>query len=369
MPQAISRRGLITAALSALPASHLLADSSSSSSVSTHEPIRLIANENPYGPSSKAQAAAVDGVANGWQYAFGEIGALRQQLAELHAVTPEHIIVTAGSGEVLKIAALAFCQKGGSVVAAKPTFNLITRYAETLGSEVNWVPLDSSMTHDLDGMSNAVSEQTALVYLCNPNNPTGTMIDGVRVREFITEVSPQAPVIVDEAYLDLHDDAADQTAIPNVLAGESVVVTRTFSKLHGMAGLRIGYAIAAPEIITRFKSLRMTFLSRPGVLAASASLKDSEFLDFSRSRIAQSMKVTTQALDDLKLAYTPSFGNFILFDTGGSVDAFKAAMKDAGINTARTVTEYPGWARVSMGKVEHMEIFAAAARNYFGVQP
>ncbi len=366
MSQTISRRGLITAAVTAIPASRLFGNVQADSDAQTHKPIRLMANENPYGPSPGAQTAASEGVVRGWQYAIGEISILRQQLAELHEVSPEHIIVTAGSGEVLKIAALAFCQQGGTVVAAKPTFDLMTKFAESLGSEIDWVPLDSTMTHDLDGMATAVGDQTKLVYVCNPNNPTGTMINGGRIREFLTEVSSRAPVVVDEAYLDLHDDAAEHTAIPNVLAGESVIVTRTFSKLHGMAGMRIGYAIASPELITHFKSLRMTFLNLPGVLAASASLKDAEFLQFSRSKIRQSMAVTTKTLDDLGLAYTPSFGNFILFDTGGSVDDFKAAMKAVGINTARMVPEYPGWARVSMGKVEQMEMFSAAARNYFG---
>jgi len=361
MSQSISRRGLLTAALAAVPAHRLLADSTLAEKPEIQNPIRLIANENPYGPSKSAQAAATKAVSNGWKYAMKEITALKKQLADLHGVSPEHIIVTAGSGESLKIAALALCQGGGRVVAAKPTFTLITSYAESLGCEVDWVPLDSDMVHDLDAMAAAISYQTRLVYVCNPNNPTGTRVDGRKLHDFLATVSQKVPVVVDEAYLDLNEDEAEQTAIPRVLAGDPVIVTRTFSKLHGMAGMRVGYAIAQPEMITRFNALRMSFMNYPGVMAASASLQDTDFLEFSRSKIQQCMAVTVAALEELGLAYTPSSGNFILFDTGGSAEEFKTAMLEKGILTGKPEPEYPGWVRISMGKFEQMEQFAEAA--------
>ena len=131
------------------------------------------------------------------------------------------------------------------------------------------MPLDKEMTHDLDTMQAAVRTDSRLVYICNPNNPTGTRVTGTRLRTFIDEVTPRVPVLVDEAYLDLDDDLAEHTAVPSVLAGKPVIVTRTFSKLHGMAGLRVGYAIAPPELIKQLEKLRVTQMSYPGVMAAA----------------------------------------------------------------------------------------------------
>jgi len=370
MPNTVSRRTVLTAVLAALPAAGLAADNSSASGqadpvVQSRGPVRLIANENPYGPSQAARAAAIKGVEDGWQYAFSEGSALREKLATFHGVSADHIILTAGSGEALKIAALTWCQSGGRVVAARPTFSLITDYAEALGCTTDWIDLDDRMVHDLAGMEQAVGKETRLVYVCNPNNPTGTLLDPDQLDDFLTTVSRRAPIVVDEAYLDLLEKDQQRSAIRHVLTGEPVVVTRTFSKIHGMAGLRVGYAIAAPDTIRRFKDLRMTFMNRPGILAASASLGDDGFMEFSRQKIRECMAVTTGVLDELNLSYTPSHGNFVLFDTGGSVEAFKAAMLEQGILTGRDEPAYPGWARVSMGKVEEMRLFADAARRYF----
>ena len=364
----LSRRNLLAASLAALPVTRLAYANSPAVAAKkpSAEPIRLVANENPYGPSPMARVAIEESAGSGWKYAFSEANQLRQQLAEFHGVDEENIVVTAGSGEALKIAALHFCQKGGKVVAARPTFNLITSYAETLGCGVDWVDLDSSQTHDLDSMAAAVGPDTRLVYICNPNNPTGTLLPATRLQDFLASVSKKTTVVVDEAYLDLHEEAAKTSAISNVLAGDPVVVMRTFSKIHGMAGMRIGYAIAAPQTIQRFEQLRMSFMNYPGVAAARASLRDTEFLDFSRQKIQQCMSITTSVLDELGLAYTPSYGNFVLFDSRGPVEKFSSAMLEAGIRTGRPEPAYPGWARISMGKAEDMELLAADMRRYYG---
>ena len=203
------------------------------------------------------------------------------------------------------------------------------------------------------------------MYVCNPNNPTGTLITGSALRPFLGEVSARTPVLVDEAYLDLGDDQAQHTAVTNVLAGDRVIVARTFSKLHGMAGLRVGYAIAPPDIIRELEAFRVTQMSLTGVMAATASIMDIEFQAYSRARIREAMSVTTAVLDELGRPFTPSRGNFVLFDTGGSPRDFMNAMRGQGILTGLSFAPYDSWARVSMGRVEDMRTFAAAARAYF----
>ena len=327
--------------------------------------IRLIANENPYGPAPSAREALRKAIGESWKYAFRQEGRLRELIAEREGVKPRQVMIAAGSGEILKIAGLLYGRAGGEIVAATPTFNFLTRYARDLGCTLQEVALDSDMRHDLGTMRDRVTESTRLIYICNPNNPTGTLVNGPALREFIAQLSAQTPVLVDEAYLDLSDQWTEHTAVPRVIAEDNVIVTRTFSKLHGMAGLRIGYAIARPDIIKQLERFRMSILNLPGLRAATASYQDLAFQEFSREKIQAGLKITTDLLDELKLAYARSWGNFILFDTGGSVREFSAAMRENGIQIGRSYAPYKSWVRVSMGTVDDMQIFATAARKYF----
>ncbi|MBT8441089.1 MAG: histidinol-phosphate aminotransferase family protein [Gammaproteobacteria bacterium] len=327
--------------------------------------LRLIANENPYGPSPAARAAAADAVEQGWKYAIRETRALKKLIAEQEGVGTRNVFVCAGSTEALRVATLIYGRDRGRVVAANPTFSFLPTYARHLGCKIDEIALDENMRHDLGAMAAAVGADTRLLYVCNPNNPTGTLVDGADLGPFIDEVSQRVPVLVDEAYLDLRDDLPKHTAVRSVVAGKPVIVTRTFSKLHGMAGMRVGYAIAPPEIVERLEQLRVTQMSYPGVLAAAASLQDAEFLAFSRARIRECLDITAAVFDELGKTYVPSHGNFIYFDTGGSPRDFMGAMRGAGILTGMSYAPYPTWARVSMGRVEHMRAFADAVRAYF----
>jgi len=363
----ISRRSLLTAAGGLLGAASLdILAAPGSPQRPPPNMLRLIANENPYGPSPAARAAAAQAVADGWKYAMRETVALKKQIAAHEGVPADHVMVSAGSSEALRVAVTVFGRNGGRIVAATPTFNFLPTYARTIGCTVDEVPLDKNMAHDLDAMAAAVQTDTRLIYVCNPNNPTGTLVAGDQLSAFIDAVTPRAPVLVDEAYLDLWDDLAEHTAVTSILAGKPVIVTRTFSKLHGMAGLRVGYAIAPPKLIKQLEDFRVTLMSYPGVLAATASLQDTEFLALSRTHIHECLTITSGVLKELGLTYVPSRGNFIYFDTGGSAKIFMGAMMRAGILTGLSYAPYPSWARVSMGRVEDMRVFADAARGYFG---
>ena len=363
----ISRRSVLTAAGGLLGAAPFIAIAGQHTR-SDAPMLRLIANENPYGPSPAAREAANRAVVDGWKYALRETGELKKLIAEHEGVATKNVMISAGSMEALRVAAIAFGRNGGTIVAATPTFSFLQNYAKGLGCDVVDVPLDNSMTHDLGAMADAVGDATRLVYVCNPNNPTGTLLDGSAVSAFIDDVSPRAPVLVDEAYLDLGaaEFVAKHTAVASVQEDKPVIVTRTFSKLHGMAGMRVGYAIAPADIISRLEKLRITSMSRPGVAAAAASLQDDEFLTFSRARVRECLDITTGVLEELGRPYVPSYGNFVYFDTGGSAREFMGGMRRAGVLTGMNYSPYPSWARVSMGRVEEMRAFADAARAYFG---
>jgi len=371
MTNTLSRRKLLTHSGLLLGAAaldlRLQSAAAQDRSTTSGRTIRLIANENPYGPGPDAREALNQAIGESWKYAFRQEGQLRELIAEREGVKPKQIMVGAGSGEILKIAALLYGRSGGEVIAAKPTFDFLTSYARGLGCIVEDVALDSDMRHDLGAMKRRITESTRLIYVCNPNNPTGTLVDGAELREFVAQVSPQAPVLVDEAYLDLSDQWKKHTAVPRVIAEDNVIVTRTFSKLHGMAGLRIGYAIARSDIIKQLEGFRMSILNLPGLKAATASYQDLAFQEFSRGKIIAGMKITTDLLEELNLSYARSWGNFILFDTAGSVREFSAAMRKNGIMIGRSFAPYKSWVRVSMGTVEDMQIFANAARKYYQI--
>ncbi len=327
--------------------------------------VRIIANENPYGPSLKALAAYNAAGGESWQYSTRREVELKKLIAKREGVSEKQVMIAAGSTEVLRAAALAFGLGGGNVICAKPSFSFLRNYALRLGCSAREVPLDANMRHDLVAMSEAVNSATKMIYVCNPNNPTGTLLEGEEINAFIKRVSSQVPVLVDEAYLDIWDKELKDSATANVRAGDSVIVTRTFSKLHGLAGLRIGYAIGHADLIGRLESLRMSILNLPGIQAATASYLDEAFQDFSRAKIKEAVHITEEALEDLGRPYARTRGNFILFDTGDSAAKFMRAMRQRGFLTGLSFPPYKTWSRVSMGTTEQMSNFTVALREHF----
>ena len=370
----LSRRSLVLGT-SALAASTLVAERSgaqpaapvpSTRPASAGGLARLIANENPYGPSESARRAVAEALPTAWQYPMTQQQVLKKMIATREGLSPEHVLLGVGSGEILQIAALVFGQGGGEVVAAVPAFGLLQDYAKQVGGIVTEVPLNAGLGHDLQGLAAAVTTRTRLLYVCNPNNPTGTLVPGPELRPFVQDMAGRTTVLVDEAYLDLWEDWPQHTATDRVRAGQPVIVTRTFSKMHGLAGLRIGYALAPPEVINRLARHQMTFLGCAGLAAATASYQDLEFQSFSRARLQESLGITTAVLRELKLRHVEKGrGNFVFFDTGGSLADFAAAMRSAGYQVGRPFPPYPSFCRVSMGTVPQMRGFAEALRAYF----
>lgn len=352
-----SRRALLFAGAAAL--------ANPSFARTSRAPVRLLGNENPYGPSESAQRAMAEALANGWRYAFAEPQALRKAIAEREDVGPENVLLTAGSSEVLRMCALATVQNGGEVVAARPTFGFLPAYAERLGAKVVRVPLDANMAHDLAAMEAAMGDRTRLVYVCNPNNPTGTVLPGSAIEEFVGAVDSRCPVLIDEAYIELLNEPERYAAIDLVRAGRDVILARTFSKIHGLAGLRVGYAIAPSATISRLSSLKMSMANIVSIAAAHASYLDEDFQRMSRDELAAGRGLLCEAYADSNVSFQPSVTNFVLAQVG-DVDGFRARMRAEGFLVGRSYAPFDDWCRVSIGRLSDMRDCARAVRGYFG---
>src|SRR2546425_9913099 len=211
--------------------------------------IRLNRNENPYGPSSSVVAAMRDGALSAaCRYPDVEVEGLRRTIARFHGVPMEHVVLGCGSAEILRMAIDAFAGPRKTLVAALPTFDLIGAYAQRAGAEMVAVPLRRDYSHDLDGMRARTDAATGLVYICNPNNPTGSLTRRHELEAVLRELPATTHVLIDEAYHDYVGESSEHVSfIDRPLDDRRVMVTRSFSKIHGLAGLRIGYAIAAPD--------------------------------------------------------------------------------------------------------------------------
>jgi histidinol-phosphate aminotransferase len=319
--------------------------------------IRLIANENPYGPSPAALAAMRTAASRGAYYPGPERGQLIGRIAAANDLAEEAVVVSSGSSEALNAACLAW-GRAGRIVAPAVTFDIQLRYAERLGVSVQRVPLADDLQIDLEAMAAAVDDGVSLVYLCNPNNPTGLALPREQLDAFVDRVASRAVVLIDEAYNELAADPAAQSMLHRVQAGDNVIVTRTFSKIHGLAGLRIGYAMAPPALAETLRQHVMSFPSSVAYAGALASHDDRAFLQHSRRMVAEGRALVQETLGRNRVRYLPTEANFIYADIGRDADAFQAAMKAEGVLIRGIYGPYRTWSRISMGRLEDLERFA-----------
>lgn len=318
--------------------------------------IRLSSNENPYGPSKKALEAAAEAAANGAYYPGAINRELVEAIAEKNGLSTDHVMTTSGSMEVLFASADAFSPYG-QIVAPTLTFGPHLRRAERMGGEVVYVPLTADMDQDLATMAKRIGTTTSLVYICNPNNPTGVTVEGGRLREFVKQVSKTATVMVDEAYNELTDSPDYTSMVDLVREGENVIVTRTFSKIFGLAGMRVGYAMAPPHLIQSLERRGMTQPNMVGAAAALASYQDEAFIEYSRSKIKEGREMVTDLFKRMEIPYLESQTNFVYADIGRDADEFQAKMRARNVLIRGTYQPYTTWSRVSMGKLEDLEKF------------
>ncbi|MFM7627044.1 MAG: pyridoxal phosphate-dependent aminotransferase [Gammaproteobacteria bacterium] len=321
-------------------------------------------NENPLGPGPKAREAIIASIGEGWRYADGEhLQRLIAAIATHEQVAPERIAVGSGSGELLHILALGWAARG-SVTCAWPTFGQLMGFAERLGATVRRVPLDGELRHDAAAIDAATPSGTSLVYLCNPNNPTGTVLPAAELRELCRTLAARTLVVVDEAYMDFVEPGATESMVDLARGDAQVVVLRTFSKLHGLAGLRVGYAIGRPDLIERMRALELVSPNMPGVVAATASLGDRDFIARSRDTIMVDRRRVTAACRELGMECSGSQGNFVFVRTGMSATEFRDRMRGLGIEVGRPFPPLTDWSRISLGTPEDNTALIAALRAF-----
>jgi histidinol-phosphate aminotransferase len=326
-------------------------------------PLVLCWNENPYVPSPAARRAVSEAIPHGCRYpSDAEQDDLLGVIARLEGLDSDHLVTGTGSGELLRALGLLYGQGGGEIIAAKPTYTELTEYAQSRGAAIRFVPVDERLRHDLRAMHAAVSAHTRAVYLCNPNNPTGTALPAADIRSFVASLPEPVLTIVDEAYMDFASGSGVETVTDLVKSGRRVVVLRTFSKIHGMAGLRFGYAVARPDIAKDLAAARMTTGNIFAVRAARASIDDQAFRADCRRRILASRVRITSELTALKLRYAEPNGNFVFFDTGMPLKHFTDLMRERNILVGRLFPPYDTWCRITIGTEPEVAVFLKELR-------
>ncbi|MEW6192803.1 MAG: histidinol-phosphate transaminase [Bacillota bacterium] len=321
--------------------------------------IKLASNENPLGPSPKAVAAVTAAAGNVNFYPDGSAYRLRQALAARLGVDYNAIIVGNGSNEIVQMLSLALLEPGDEVVMPVPTFPRYEPLARLMGAVPVEVPL-KDFRMDLEAMAARLTARTKMVYLCNPNNPTGTIATRREVARFMERVGPETVVVFDEAYFEYVTDPDYPDGLDFFRKGCNAVVLRTFSKLYGLAGLRVGYGIGPPSLIEYLNRVREPFnVNALAQEAALAALDDEEFVALTRKTNEEGKKQLYEAFTALGVTYVPTEANFIFFDAGRDErEVFQRLLK-AGV-IIRGGFGYPTHLRVTIGTAAQNARFAAA---------
>jgi histidinol-phosphate aminotransferase len=325
--------------------------------------VRIDSNENPYGPSARALEAMTRSQQVSARYPDALEDEVAAALARLHGVPPEQIILGCGSGEVLKMADMAFLAPDRKVVAAEPTFEAVLAFARVTRAAAVKVPLTPDYRHDLAAMASACDASTGLVYLCNPNNPTGTIVSREEMGSFFQHVPKTTLILVDEAYFHFVEDPKYGSALEGLASHPNLLVVRTFSKIYGLAGMRLGYGVGSQPTIAAMRPHRVWSNANASVLeAALASLADAELVPQCRRNMNQTRRWLDEEMAKDGRATIPSQANFVMIQIGSDVEPVIAALKERNILVGRKFPSLPTWLRVSIGTPEEMRQFVAALR-------
>lgn len=286
----------------------------------------------------------------------------------MHGVSPDHIVLGNGSTEVLRMAVQALALRGARVLVAEPTFEDGSQYAEALeGIRVERVPLRADFAHDIERMRDLSRDATGpvLAYLCNPNNPPGTLTPSAEMEAWVAEAPGNVYFLIDEAYCHYVRDPTYRTAVPLVDRHPNLIVARTFSKLYAMAGMRLGYAVAHPETARRIRAFASDNNANHLALAAArACLHDQEFMSRSLEVNERGRRILIRCLDELGLEHLPSHGNFVMYRINGELQAFIDRMRERGVLVGRPFPPMLDHNRVSIGLPEEMERFSEPLRQF-----
>lgn len=328
------------------------------------EVIKLASNENPFGSSEKAKEAITAELSNTSIYPDGGAVQLTAALAERFGVQPDQIIFGAGSDEVILMIARAFFEPGDETVMASHTFPQYKHNAEIEGAACIEVPLKDG-THDLDAMLDKITDRTKVVWICNPNNPTGTMVTHAQMEDFLRKVPSRVLVVLDEAYAEYNMTNEYPDGFRLLKEFGNVILLRTFSKIYGLASLRIGYGIGRADVIRSVNQVREPFnTSRFGQSAALASLLDDAFLEKCRDENSKGIAYLTGQFDQLGLSYYPAHGNFIMVDVQRPAGlVFDGLLRKGIIVRGGHQLDFPSKIRVTVGSQEQNEKFIHALKS------
>ena len=322
--------------------------------------ILLNSNENPYGPSPMAQKAILEYYTKSNRYPDDYLGLLQKKIATHWKVSAENILLGAGSSEIIGLAALHVSKKKKKIVTAEPGYKVWNGQAASFGLEFERIPLTNERKTDLPAMLAAIDATTAMVYICNPNNPTGTFVEVTQLKNFAVEAAKKTMVFIDEAYTEY---AGLESLATLAVRNPNIVVAKTFSKIYGLAGARVGYAIAHPDSIQQLSNYQPwpnAAISIVSAAAAFASLDDIKYVQNILTKTAEARVMCTKTFQQLALDFIPSQTNFILFN----IDSIKKDLiKEMEVKNiyVQSRQHFNGkWCRVTMGTLEEMKIFCTA---------
>jgi len=328
--------------------------------------IKLASNENPFGCSPRVRAAIEQELANLSLYPDGSAAELTEALASQLGVGKEQIIFGCGSDEIIALIARAFFLPGDETVMADQTFSVYKSNADIEGAVSIEVPLKEG-THDLEGMLERIGDKTKVVWICNPNNPTGTIVPHAELVAFLDRVPGNVLVVLDEAYAEYVTDSEYTNGIALLTQYPNLVVLRTFSKIYGLAALRIGYGVGQPAVIKLINQVREPFnTSRIGQAAAKAALADQEFVSECRAKNREGIAYLYKEFDRLGLKYFPAHGNFIMVDVQRPASEMFESLLKLGIIVRGGFHKYPTYVRVTVGSAEQNAKFITALEQVLG---
>lgn len=326
--------------------------------------VKLASNENPLGPGPKAVAAIHDWLPELGRYPDGNGFALKRTIADKFAVAPEQLTLGNGSNEVLELIARAFVLPENEVVFSEHAFAVYALVTQAVSATARVIPA-RDWGHDLEAMARAINPRTRVVFIANPNNPTGTWVPKQELEQLLQATPNDVLVVVDEAYFEYVDERDYPNTVPWVERFPNLVVTRTFSKVHGLAGLRVGFGVSRPEIAGLLNRVREPFnVNSLALTAAQAALSDDAHVTQSVAMNRAGMTQLSQAFTDMGLAYIPSVGNFIAVDIGRPGAEIYGQLLHEGV-IVRPIANYgmPNHLRVTVGLTEENQRFLAALRK------
>jgi histidinol-phosphate aminotransferase len=330
--------------------------------------IRLNANENPYGPSPNAIKAMEKGLHEGHRYTRAT--QLTKELASYHGVSTDMVLAGCGSTEFLRIAPWAFLRDGDELVTALQTFKTLPREAKKIGAEVKEIPLDKDFYFDLQSLKKALTPKTKMVYLVNPNNPTGTRHEFDAIQNFCASLPKTIIVFIDEAYSHFLEDKKGRDGITLIKQGYNVIVSRTFSKVYGLAGMRLGYAIADPSIITELRAFgfRNMGINQAVFAGGLASLEDEKHVQKYKKLVSEGTEYFYSQFDSMGLKYIPSTTPFLMVkvNMASRVAIKKLASKNVFVRKGED-WQMPEYLRITMGFPEENKACISALKSVLGV--